>query len=86
MSNRNETYRVMVNLQAQTGPIKDFAEAHNIASSLTINEPLEEGLIYEVVESYEWMCMKCGDDYFTTIEADRPTGRWRCNACVWGWL
>ena len=77
---KRETYRVVVGNMALSGPM-DIADAHNYA--LTVGK--QDGLV-EVVETYEWFCMKCGDDYFTTIEGDRPAGRWRCNACVWGWL
>ena len=80
MSDR-QTYRVVVENIAKSQPM-DIADAHNYALEI---KDTTDGLV-EVVETFEWFCGKCGDEYWTQYEKDRPVGRWRCNACVWGWL
>ncbi len=81
---KRETYRVVVGNKALSGPM-EIADAHNYA--LTVGE--QDGLV-EVVETYEWFCMKCGDDYWSMLEETynrvKAQPRWRCNTCVWGWL
>ena len=61
------------------------ADAHNHA--LTIE--CDDDELVEVVERFNFFCMKCGDDYWTNDYEKflkiRGT-RWRCEACVWGWL
>lgn len=74
------TYRVIAGDRTLSGPM-NIADAHNYA--LTVDE--QEQLV-EVVETFEYGCCKCGDDYYTLIEQNRPTGRWRCGACTWSLL
>ena len=79
------TFRVFCEGRAYSGPM-NIADAHNRACDLQQSEDLPIGGLVEVIETFEFGCVKCGDDHFTTVEAKRPSGRWRCNACVWGRL
>lgn len=79
------TFRVFCEGRAYSGPM-NIADAHNKASTLQQSTDLPADGLVEVIETFEFGCVKCGDDYFTTVEAERPSGRWRCKACVWGWL
>ena len=72
------------------GPMENFAEAHNVAVEYKANpESIEEwirdkGKIIEVVESFDYMCMKCGDDFWTDSLDNVPrVSRWRCRTCVY---
>jgi hypothetical protein len=61
------------------------AAAHNHA--LKIKSDDEE--LLEVVERFNFFCVKCGDDYWTSAYEEYMKirgNRWRCNTCVWGWL
>ena len=87
-------WRVMKDDYTLSGRHDDFGNAHNNAvefasGKLPIPKYIAEdtqGEPVEVKETFEWFCIKCGDDYFTTEESQRPKGRWRCGACVYSWL
>jgi len=72
----------------------DFGKAHNEAIEFANgNKYIEKRILenakdepVEVVETFGFGCCKCGDSYFTTVESERPKGRWRCGACVYAWL
>ncbi len=53
------TFRVVLEGVAKSEPM-DIAEAHNYALELRKEAPVE------VVQTYEWFCKKCSDDYWTT--------------------
>ena len=84
MSDR-QTFRVVVENIAKSEPM-NIADAHNYALEI---KDTTDGLV-EVVETFEWFCGKCGDDYWTQYEEEyksvKKSPRWRCNTCVWGWL
>ena len=80
---KKQTYRVVLDNIAKSGPM-GIADAHNYAVELQAHGPVE------VVETYEWFCMKCGDEYWTQYKPEmenvKQHPRWRCDSCVWGWL
>ena len=82
---RRMTFRVFCEGRAYSGPM-DFADAHNHACDLQQSLDIPVGGLTEVIETFEYGCCKCGDDYFALSEAERPKGRWRCNACVYAWF
>ena len=79
------TFRVFCEGRAYSGPM-NIADAYNRACDLQQSEDLPIGGLTEVIETFEFGCVKCGDVYFTTVEAERPSGRWRCRACVYSWF
>ena len=81
----SQTFRVVAENIAKSEPM-NIADAHNYALEI---KDTTDGLV-EVVETFEWFCVKCGDDYWTQYEEEyksvKKFPRWRCRSCVMGLL
>ena len=80
-----DLFQIMINGEAYGEPMS-ISDAHNYAIELKNDHPQYE---YDVVERYNFFCMKCGDDFWTSCYDEYKkirSVRWRCTPCVYSWL